>query len=866
MAGERITLNPITEDSGNAPLELVGLDNSHGIYLLDHQYPEPDKDTQYAEHPAFSGGQPIGPPKHKLGQRPVLKLRIVEPTDPASTNLITNPKAAIDTTGYVASGGGSQTISRQIILNNAAGAVPEAGADTGIYLSTFAAGDQTYIPFAVNSGTTYTASFWLYLESLTAIAVKLQVKNASGTDKAATSNQTTIGSWTRISVTFTADSTGNWRLAAEQVGAGRATLFITGLLAEARATLGSYFDGDSPGCSFSSTRHASTSNRPAPGGDRYWAIKNDLDNALSVITQRQYGTYRRIPREGSTHTFDLTESNSVPSEGIVPFRCEYDIVFTSQPYARMPQVTGSTNTETSNPVLVWTQDAPAGDVPALGILTVNELQGANQGALLDGLQVETYDSATTAKLFYECESLTPLGTSATDNGPTGASGPSNPKTILAPMSTTWRALMSTQASGSGAHMTHKGIYGVWLRVQDIAGNTGALQFRLAWSEGDFIAFTKNPIANYYYDSTQPTQWGGTWRLLYLGVIRITADQWQGRILGKSDAVGMGAHLDYLYLQPLGENAGVITPPTIFEDPTSYSFRDEFNQTAGNLGGKTADAGGTWGAGSGDAQDFVVETTGKTLQRTATSDATNTGRWADLGSTNYTNVVLQVDMKVSAVPTSGLLLMGLTARSQGFMALLSINGGTQTLKLYRPSWVLVQSVSIPTAKIVAASTYYTLRAAVLSNGRYYIWFWQTSTNVPGDPLMYGYKSVYETGGSQQTGTPGLYDEYSLASALTRTYDNYIGFVPNDNPAIMASQSAQRRYDGAKRENSAGTFWVPETIKGDLLTIPPATREKRTLRMSVKGVRHDPAIGPDSAIDDISAQLDVIPRVLHVPKPS
>lgn len=870
---ERITINPITEATTNAPLELVGLDDSHGIYLLDHQYPEPAKKSKYAEHPAYSGGRPIGPPAHELGQRPVLKLRISEPRDPASTNLITNPKCAIDTTGYTLSGANSVT--RTVVFNTAIGAVPEAGADTAAQIVTDAAGDHCYHEFAATSGTTYTASFWLHISALTATAVKLQVKNASGTDKAATSNQTTVGEWVRISVTFAADSTSNWRLAAEQVGAGGATLYITGLMVEASATLSGYFDGDTPGCSFSGARHASTSTRPAPGGPRYWAIRSDIDNALSLVTQRQYGTYRRVPREGAVHTFDLTEVDINPTEGIIPFRCDYDIKFVSQPYARMPEITGSVTTENTNPVLILEQDAPPGDVPALGKLTVNELEGVNQAAIIGGLQVENYSTDADAALFYECETRTPLGTAATNNGPTGASGPSNPKTILdGSLTTTWRAIMSTQAAGGGNDLEHIGDYRLWLRVQCPSSNAGAVQVRLSASQNDFTDFTQNDPVNVYPDATNVGAWEDTWRLLDLGVIRLkknivsSANQkWRGHILAKSTIAGDDIYLDHFFLEPVGECAFSLIVSPKFETPTTFIARDEFAQSAGNLAGKVLPSGQTWtDLGGGSGTDFTMDTTGATAQRTATGDAVP--RVDTAGTTTYAAVVVQADIKFSAQSGDAFdKRHGVVARASNLnqivrAVLLRSPFGTY-LELQTNNFsTTFYTVTLPTLQI---ATWYSIRLYIDANGTALVWFWQTGTS-EGDPYIAINETRLATGGGIASGKVGIYDNHPGATALTRNWDNFIVFAPTSDAAIFANNAAQIRYDGAVREaDGVGTQpWVPKPIQGNLLYIPPATREKRKVRALLKGVRFNPTIGPDSGIDNVSAQLDTIPRVLHVPK--
>lgn len=91
MIAERVTMDPITEDSSLAPLDLVGLDPSWGIYLLDHAYPPPDIETQRAGS-ADTVGDPVV--QSKYGNRTITqRVRLFEPEDPAASNVFPNPSA-----------------------------------------------------------------------------------------------------------------------------------------------------------------------------------------------------------------------------------------------------------------------------------------------------------------------------------------------------------------------------------------------------------------------------------------------------------------------------------------------------------------------------------------------------------------------------------------------------------------------------------------------------------------------------------------------------------------------------------------------------------------------------------------------------
>ena len=82
--------------------------------------------------------------------------------------------------------------------------------------------------------------------------------------------------------------------------------------------------------------------------------------------------------------------------------------------------------------------------------------------------------------------------------------------------------------------------------------------------------------------------------------KVTAgtQRWEGRILAKSTVSGDDIDMDWLMLFPVDEGYGEVSAVARIVTPTAFSARDEFDQAAGNLTGKTAPVGGNW-AGAGD---------------------------------------------------------------------------------------------------------------------------------------------------------------------------------------------------------------------------------------------------------------------------
>lgn len=540
--------------------------------------------------------------------------------------------------------------------------------------------------------------------------------------------------------------------------------------------------------------------------------------------------------------------------------------------------------ERTSPVLVT---APmygiGGDVAANTRLVINEENAADQWMVLVGLQSRYIDTTTQGGLFFEAEALTAQGGSATAAGPTGASGSGSNVMRSAALATSYVSILSTQLTGGGAHLSHIGDFRVFARVQAPTANTGALSVALQWGQGDFRKFTTNTPITFPAD-----EWDAQWLLLDLGLVHIDkatsgTQRWEGRILAKSSIAGDKIDVDHLFLLPVSEGASATSAVPQVQTPGSFSAHDEFDQTAGNLGGKTLPVGGTW-ATSGDANDIQVETSGKTAQRTDLSDtgaaggSPGVGRIAIAGSTSLTNTVVQVDLKTSQVNINdvepGVIARRVDASNYLHAILVSYTSNPSTggfgslLALYKVVAGTETGLRRYYFPLITASTWYTLRMLVDASGRAFVWFGPQGS-VPSTPVIIHQDSVLATGGTLASGTTGFFDRMVYASpATTRNYDNFLAYAPVADAAVFASQSLEIRSDRARREDSGGTLWVePSSVEGSYLRLPPAGREGRQTRTLVKGVRGPElasGVWADSAIDDISARHYPTPRYLVVPE--
>jgi hypothetical protein len=503
-----------------------------------------------------------------------------------------------------------------------------------------------------------------------------------------------------------------------------------------------------------------------------------------------------------------------------------------------------------------------GDVPGLGRLVVTDTEsgGKDRWTVIVGGQSRYVSDDPTALLFYEAEDFTALATSTKTAGATGASGSGSNVVRNTDLTTTYQAVLKSELDTSNAALTHKGTYRVWARLYRPTANNGAVSARLEWAEGDYTRVTQNDPVDYAV-SERPALF--TWANLGIVTIDPSSTRWEFRLLAKSTVAGDELDVDCFALIPTEVVYTELSALRRFETPTSFAARDEFDQSAGNLTGKTAPVGGNW-AGAGDADDFAVETFLKTAQRTAVSDGSlSTGRFVTVGSAATTQAV-QADVFWSTVDSGlfGVLFRYVDANNTGIAWLNPSGTPVGISKLVGGS--LLTIASAPSTYAVYPATFYTLRVVVDTAGRVVLWYGPTLG--ASMSTLYAQDTVFATGGTLDDGKPGLYDAKTGAAACTRGYNNFLSFAPTSDAAIFAGQSLSLEHDGATREDSAGSFSSKVSDRrGRYLKVPPSGPEGRSTRLAVLALPNDPyTFGDAPAVYDLSAQLFVTPRGLVVPE--
>ena len=534
------------------------------------------------------------------------------------------------------------------------------------------------------------------------------------------------------------------------------------------------------------------------------------------------------------------------------------LVFTCKPFARGTEQDLGDNAETTSPALIFVESVIPGDVPALGRLVVDEDDAEDQATVLWGVRSRNYNAAATAALFWQAEALTPVSASAaTAAGPSGAHG-SGSNTIEADALTTeWQDVLKSTVGST--YFTHVGAYRVLTRVQADSANTGDVQIRASWGLGDLAVYQQGAAA-----ATTP----GAWVLCDLGVVNIPqavtgTHRWELRVQAKSSVNGEDVFVDWILLVPVDESAGVAQVATAGVSQVTL-VHDTFEQSAGNLDGKTPapTTDGNWAEST--AGSFTIDTTNDVAQRTGVSDASIAASRRAVASTVLTGSWASVDFEAASTPGNsyfaGVILRHVDASNWLAVGMMQLSENDRILLAAKCIAGTVTFLGA-SSHVAAAPSAFRVRASAYPNGMV-----TSDLSVDGVPVvgLTVTDAALATGGTLDDGKIGIFDYYPAGAACTRQYDNFQGGTLTSNAACFASQSIRIAHDGVVREDAAGNVWGdPGKVEGDLLLIPPSGREGRSCQVVVKMSRALLGSPGDLAADDLSATLFVTPRYLTLP---
>lgn len=530
----RLTFDPRIEDATNAPLDVFStLDAAVEVTAM--SFPTPPLDT-ITVGSIDTEGDRIGQRRHKNRQGS-LTIGVVEPPDATAVNYVSNPSFETATTGWAGNAGG-ETLTRTVTPAQA-----QAG-DAYLHVAATASSNSGvfYSLSGLTAGATLTVSAYVRVVSATG-AVYLRAITTSGPALTVASSATTSSSWQRLSVQITLP-VGSTSM--NVVITNNAAATVTFDLDAVQAVVGGatpYFDGDTPGCDWSGTPHASTSLRAAPGGARFRAMIGDLEAKAAKLAS-EGGTLRWINDDGDSYTLDVlaAEDYTVPYD-IAYFAgrgAEVSLSLTALPYARGPEASVSLGVlQTGVPWRYFTLPGVAGDVPALGRLVVSDATSAAHRTLLWGLESKHVAGAA---LSTEAEGMTPGANVSVTADATASSGS---KMRLSAPSNSGSLTPVVSIAGQPHHSTYR----VIVRAQASSTNyTIAAQ----WLPDGVTAIT---------NSAQSIPATGGWYLFDLGTIRVDGDDapWVLRIVSNRIA-STTLDIDYFVLIPCEEGSGQAASP------------------------------------------------------------------------------------------------------------------------------------------------------------------------------------------------------------------------------------------------------------------------------------------------------------------
>lgn len=432
-----------------------------------------------------------------------------------------------------------------------------------------------------------------------------------------------------------------------------------------------------------------------------------------------------------------------------------------------------------------------------------------------------------------------VGGSASQSITTSAS----PQYVQATYRESWTPILRTD------DQVDTGSYQIWAELSDEGDDYDNLLIRAGWSVGDSSSVKRNhPVV------VGPSDGQAVW--VYLGdahVQPLAAGDHRWNILIEARAANVAnqqVRIKRIKKLPVehGRMRVQVPPPEV----EALVYSDDWEQSSGNATGKIPEIGATY-TGAGSGTDFTIDTSGDRLQRTATSDAANTGRvlYEPTVRTNC-RATLRVYLDSLVVGDKrGVIVRG-TALSHYLMAQIEITGTSAfSLKaVYRVasgSPTVAKSFGSFNFDPTGVPVFVDLDIAALDSGLCvfeaiaYDSYGSASFRRDG----YIYLSALATGGTLDDGAIGVYDERSAGTAGTRTFGAARGYVlDSPNSAMFAGRELHWLPDGSViRESSAGSHfsYAPGQNRSGRPLIGPAGSEGLVNRLALITARMNPKQG-------------------------
>jgi hypothetical protein len=550
---------------------------------------------------------------------------------------------------------------------------------------------------------------------------------------------------------------------------------------------------------------------------------------------------------------------------------DVDVSFLAQPLGRGAQVTLGTFSGTAAVIGTIGAGSIGGDVAALGEFDITEQGTTDRSSLYWGIQSRNWGTATNQNLIYEAESLTLL----TSGSAVALTGASNGTAVEhGNLTQDYQAVVGMPQGGT--YPAHIGTYKIRARTYRPSSNAGTVSVRFRWAGADLVNYTDNdPVA--FNAHTMEDQFIN----LDLGLIRLDratagTQRWDGRVMVKSSSALDKIRIDRIELQPINEGWGYSY--ALGQAPTLISYRaaDFFNQTAGTIGGKVLDIGGTWSEqGLGTA--FNIDATNHTAYRLDGGSAgANVFRAAQAGTQNLgPNETVGGSLYVPVPTVLASHIAGVQARAtaagtipHAMAGIRASSGSAFDLYLRYQDGSSQTPVS---TRIATGGTAWsgTVSLTIDSNGKMTGIAAGSAGGIQANgTISQTISQMAQSGGSVLNGKVGI---AAFSGGGSHIWDSFYAgsAATGERSALMFSLQQMNITDSlVQRLDSGGSAWADAPFRGDYLKLPSSGQEGRSVRFVVrasKGQDNTQADGTAlSAADAIQVIAKATPRYLTVPE--
>jgi hypothetical protein len=445
---------------------------------------------------------------------------------------------------------------------------------------------------------------------------------------------------------------------------------------------------------------------------------------------------------------------------------------------------------------------------------VTDAQGVNQWQVDAAIQNRYRDTAGSAALFFEAETLTPLSTATATAGPVGASGSGSNVIRHTGVPTAWTGIVKGELVSGPTPLTHVGTFRLKARVLRTSG--GDVFLRMRYGPGDFrkrLYSEEVTLVNGVLDNA--------WQVIDFGEVTIDPvatgpQRWRFDIEAKAPSAGI-LNIDWVALWPTGEGYAELSAVDQFDDPVLKT--------------------------NGSAVD---DATIGTVVWTAPGSATTSNN-------TYANASLGIGAQSHYLKVTGWgFSLPATATVRGIVVEVEVLGASEA------GAGIIKDNAIRIVKGGAIQATDRSRADVWSPVEGYRSY-GSSTDLWGASFLFSDINAATFGvaiSAKNTSALGAY--LALVDHVRVT----VYYTEITDAAVFASQSLEWRGERrAIREDAAGVIWTDVTRhRGSKLLVPPGVS-----RVMVKGYRDAVGVaGTDPAIDDLTATLFVTPRWVTIPR--